>query len=143
LGFPDETYSVIWRDNSAIRFIKDDHDPAHVHLFQRGSGRRCLSPYPDVYELGGDVIPPKARSRVEPVYTQVARNAGVEGTVLLHAIVTKEGKTRIMRIVRPVGYGLEESAAEALSRWTFQPGTLMGQPVNVSLFIEVNFNVKD
>ena len=99
--------------------------------------------YPDVYELGGDVTPPKARSKVEPVYTQVARNAGVEGTVLLHAIITKEGKPRIMRIVRPVGYGLEESAAEALSRWTFQPATLMGQPVNVSLSIEVNFNVKN
>ena len=99
--------------------------------------------YPDVYEVGGDVIPPKSRSRVEPLYTQGARNAGIEGTVVLHAIVTKEGKTRILRIVRPVGFGLEESAAEALSRWTFQPGTLMGQPVNISLFIEVTFSMKN
>jgi TonB family protein len=99
--------------------------------------------YPDVYQVGGDVMPPQSRSRTEPEYTQVARKNGIEGTVLLHAIVTKEGKMQILRIVRPLGYGLEESAAEALSRWTFQPGTLKGQPVSVSLFIEVSFNLKD
>lgn len=32
--FGDETYSVVWRDNSAIHFVKDDRAPAGVHLFQ-------------------------------------------------------------------------------------------------------------
>jgi predicted enzyme related to lactoylglutathione lyase len=32
--FGDETYSVVWRDNSAIHFVKDDRNPSGVHLFQ-------------------------------------------------------------------------------------------------------------
>jgi len=97
---------------------------------------------PDVYKVGGDVSEPKVRSRVEPVYTFVARQARIQGTVLLHAIVTKDGGIQISRIIRPLGYGLEESAAEALSKWTFRSATLLGQPVNVALFIEVNFNLR-
>ena len=97
---------------------------------------------PDVYKVGGDVSQPKVRSRVEPVYTLVARQARIQGTVLLQAIVTRDGGIQILRVIRPLGYGLEESAAEALSKWTFHPATLMGQPVNVTLFIEVNFNLK-
>ena len=99
--------------------------------------------YPGVFTVGKeDVTPPKVRSRVQPQYTDVARFARVQGTVLLEAIVTKEGKIRIGRIIRPLGYGLEENAAEALSKWNFQPATRMGQPVDVLVGIEVNFNLK-
>ncbi len=98
--------------------------------------------YPGVYNVGKDVTPPKIRSRVEPQYTDVARFARAQGTVLLEAIVTKEGKIRILRIIRPLGYGLEENAAEALSKWNFQPATRMGQPVDVLLGIEVNFKLR-
>ena len=44
-----------------------------------------------------------------------------------------------MRVIRPIGFGLEESAAEALSQWVFEPGRRSGQPVDVQLEIEVNF----
>jgi TonB family protein len=98
--------------------------------------------YPDAYSVGGDVKAPKIKSRVEPQYTDVARSARVSGTVLLEAIVTKEGGVRILRVVRPLGYGLEENAAEALSRWSFEPATRMGQPVAVQLSIEVNFQLQ-
>jgi TonB family protein len=98
--------------------------------------------YPDVYNVGGGVTPPKVRSRVEPAYTEIARRAKVQGTVLLEAIVRKNGTIEILRVIRPLGYGLEESAADALSQWTFQPGTRMGQPVNVALYVEINFNLR-
>jgi TonB family protein len=98
--------------------------------------------YPDVYAVGGDVKPPKVRSRVEPEYNSVARTARVQGTVLLEAIVTKGGGAQIVRVIRPIGYGLEESAAEALSQWVFEPATRNGQPVDVHLYIEINFNLR-
>jgi TonB family protein len=98
--------------------------------------------YPGVYSVGGDVTQPKIRSRVNPEYTEVARLAKVMGTVLLEAIVTKEGRIRILRVIRPLGYGLEENAAEALSQWQFEPAARMGQPVDVLLEIEVNFNLR-
>ena len=97
---------------------------------------------PDVYKVGGEVSEPKVRSRVQPVYTPVARQAGIEGTVLLGAIVKKDGRIEIIRVIRPLGFGLEESAAEALGKWTFQPATRLRQPVNVSVFIEINFDLR-
>jgi TonB family protein len=98
--------------------------------------------YPNVHHVGGDVKPPKVKSRVEPEYNEVARAGRVTGTVLLEAIVTKQGGIQILRVIRPLGYGLEENAAEALSQWVFEPGTRMGQPVDVLLDIEVNFNLR-
>ncbi len=97
--------------------------------------------YTDVYSVGPDVTPPKVKSRVKPTYTDVAQAAGITGTVLLEAVVTKQGGIRILRVIRPLGYGLEENAAEALSLWTFEPGTRMAKPVDVLLTIEVNFNL--
>jgi len=98
--------------------------------------------YPGVYSVGGDVMPPKVKSKVDPNYSEVARSARVTGTVLLEGIVTTQGAIRILRVIRPLGFGLEESAAEALSKWVFQPATRMGQPVDVLLTIEVNFALK-
>jgi len=98
--------------------------------------------YPGVYSVVGGVTPPKVRSRVDPIYTPVAQAARVQGTVLLEAIVRANGRTEIVRVIRPLGYGLEENAAEALGQWVFEPGTRMGQPVDVLLTIEVNFNLR-
>jgi TonB family protein len=100
--------------------------------------------YPGVYEVGRatGITAPKVRSKVEPVYTEIARKARIEGTVLLEGIVTKQGTISIQRIVRPLGYGLEESAAEALSQWTFEPANRNGQAVDVRLNIEINFNLR-
>ena len=66
----------------------------------------------------------------------------MQGTVLLEAIVRANGRTEIVRVIRPLGYGLEENAAGALGQWVFEPGTRMGQPVDVLLTIEVNFNLR-
>jgi TonB family protein len=98
--------------------------------------------YPGVDSVGNGVTPPRVKSRVEPVYTDIARNARVQGTVILEAIIRKTGVAEIVRVIRPIGYGLEENAAEALSQWVFEPGTRMGQPVDVSLYVEVNFNLR-
>ena len=100
------------------------------------------SAYPGVLTVGKDVTPPKVRSRVEPEYTEVARRARVTGTVLLEAVITKNGGVSIMRVIRPIGFGLEENAAEALSQWVFEPGRRSGQPVDVQLEIEVNFKLQ-
>ena len=92
--------------------------------------------------VGDGVAAPTVRSRTEPQYTESARKARVQGTVIFEAIVTKEGHLDIVRIIRPLGVGLEESAAAALSDWTFEPGLRAGEPVSVLLHIEVNFNLR-
>jgi TonB family protein len=95
-----------------------------------------------VFRVDRGVTPPRIRSKTDPEYTEVARAARVQGTVILEGIVRADGSVSIERIVRPLGWGLEESAAAALSRWRFYPATADGEPVDVILNIEVNFNLR-
>ena len=86
--------------------------------------------------------PPTVLSRVEPQYSEEARKARYQGTVVLEAIVRRDGTVDIQRVVRSLGFGLDENAIQALKQWRFRPGTRNGVPVDVSLNIEVNFNLR-
>ena len=81
-------------------------------------------------------------SRVEPVYSEEARNARYQGTVVLAAIIHKDGTVTVDKIVRNLGLGLDENVIEAIQQWNFKPAMRNGEPVSVSLNIEVHFNLK-
>jgi len=95
-----------------------------------------------VFRVGGGVSPPTVVSRVEPQYSEEARKARYQGTVVLEAIVRRDGTVDIQRVVRSLGFGLDENAIQALKQWKFRPGMRNGVPVDVSLNIEVNFNLR-
>jgi TonB family protein len=95
-----------------------------------------------VFKVGGGVTPPTVIQRVEPQYSEEARKARYQGTVVLEAIVRKDGTCDILRIVRSLGFGLDENAIQALKQWRFRPGMRNGVPVDVALNIEVNFNLR-
>ena len=95
-----------------------------------------------VFHVGGGVTPPRVLERVEPQYSQEARKARYQGTVVLEVIVRKDGTVDIMRIVRSLGFGLDENAIQALKQWRFKPGMRNGVPVDVALNVEVNFNLR-
>src|SRR2546426_6380144 len=96
---------------------------------------------PVVYRVGRDVTVPTIISRVEPQYSKAALAARVQGTVVLEAVIGADGVPKVVRVVRSLGYGLDESAIAALERWRFNPGRKDGVPVNVSLNVEFNFNL--
>jgi TonB family protein len=95
-----------------------------------------------VFEVGGGVSSPAILTRVEPVYSEDARRAQYEGTVLLEAIVRKDGSVEIVRVIRNPGFGLDVQAIEALRQWTFRPAMRAGVPVDVAMNIEINFNLR-
>lgn len=95
-----------------------------------------------VYRVGGGVSPPTIITRIEPQYSEEARKARYQGTVVLEAIVKKDGTVQILRVVRSLGFGLDENAIQALSQWRFRPGMRNGVAVDVALNIEVNFNLR-
>jgi TonB family protein len=95
-----------------------------------------------VFRVGGGVTPPSVIQRIEPQYSEEARKARYQGTVVLEAIVRKDGTCDILRIVRSLGFGLDENAIQALKQWRFRPGMRNGVPVDVALNIEVNFNLR-
>lgn len=95
-----------------------------------------------VLRVGGGVSAPTILHKVDPQYSEEARKARYQGTVILEAIVQKDGTVQIVRVVRSLGFGLDEKAIEALRQWKFNPAKQNGVPVPVALNIEVNFNLR-
>ena len=88
------------------------------------------------------VTPPRAVQQPLPLYTDSARRLGVEGLVLLEALVLEDGSIANVKVIRGLGYGLDESAVLTIQdRWKFQPGTLDGEAVPVKATIEVSFRL--
>jgi periplasmic protein TonB len=80
---------------------------------------------------------------VEPQYSEEAISAKFQGTVLLYVEVDEQGLPRNIRVIRPLGLGLDEKAIEAVEKWKFSPGKKDGKPVAVQAQIEVNFRLLD
>jgi periplasmic protein TonB len=93
------------------------------------------------FRVGGGVSAPVLLSKVEPEYSEEARKAKYQGTVLLYVEVDPSGHATNIRVVRSLGLGLDEKAIEAVKKWKFKPGMRNGQPVTVVATIEVNFRL--
>jgi TonB family protein len=97
---------------------------------------------PTVYHVGRDVVAPVLISREEPQYSEEARIAKLQGTVLLSTVVGEDGKARDIRVVRSLGLGLDESAIAAVAKWNFTPASKGGQPVAVQTQVTCNFRLQ-
>ena len=98
-----------------------------------------------VYVGGGPgVKAPEVLYQPLPAYTNEARAARVGGIILIQAIIRKDGTVDSFKILRGLGYGLDESAINTIAtKWRFRPGTLNGEPVDVQVNIEVFFRLFD
>ena len=88
------------------------------------------------------MVNPNPLLPVEPMYSEEARKAKYQGTVVLSAIVRKDGSLEILKVIRGLGLGLDENAVQALKQWKFRPGMKEGVPVDVALYVEVNFSLR-
>jgi periplasmic protein TonB len=90
---------------------------------------------------GHKITPPVLLVKVEPEFSEEARKAKFQGTVLLGIEVDTSGHAKNLRVLRGLGLGLDEKAIEAVSRWLFRPGVEDGRPVVTSATVEVNFRL--
>jgi len=74
-------------------------------------------------------------------YPELARNAGIEGRVVIQFVVTATGEISNPKVVRGIGGGCDEAALEALAYAKFQPGFQRGRPVNVSYSLPITFTL--
>ena len=119
--------------------VKPELLPTPEPVIAEPADGRFTIPEPDVKKCD-TAVPPVVLQRVEPQYSEEARKARYQGTVVLEVIIRKDGTVDIQRIVRSLGFGLDENAIQALKQWRFRPGMCNGVPVDVSLNIEVNFH---
>lgn len=92
-----------------------------------------ITPFEErVYSIEDGITLPEVLYRPMPAYTQEARDAKAEGLVLLEVIIRKDRSVDSIKVLRAVGYGLDESAMHTIAKeWRFSPGTLNGKPVDV------------
>lgn len=99
-------------------------------------------PVPDhPIAVGGDVRPPVKIHHVAPAYTELARRAGVRGTVKVRAVIERDGRVTEVKVLKALPLGLDESTVEAVRQWRYEPATLHGKPVAVYLDLRVDFTL--
>ena len=93
------------------------------------------------YRVGGGVTAPSVLVKVEPEYSEEARKAKWQGTVVLSLVVDENGRAQAIKITKALGLGLDQKAIEAVRQWRFKPGMKDGKPVPVIAAVEVNFRL--
>jgi len=79
--------------------------------------------------------------RVAPVYPPEAKRARIQGTVVLAAVIGKDGKIKNLNVISGPSL-LVDAAIGAVQQWRYKPYVLLGEPVEVDTTITVNFNLR-
>ena len=87
------------------------------------------------------VIPPRVLTHPAAIYTDEARKLGIQGNVVVQAYFDAYGNISVLRVVKGLGYGLDEAAVAALQGWRFAPALRDGLPVSAVAEIEVPFQL--
>jgi len=96
---------------------------------------------PKRIRVGGNVQAVNLVTQVKPVYPPEAKQAGVQGTVELQAVIGKDGRVQDIKVLS--GHPLLAAAAlDAVKNWVYRPTLLNGEPVEVSTTIDVNFTLQ-
>lgn len=119
---------------------------------------------PDLTEMagGGDIVvdiddyipeqgefipvenPPEMIYKETPQYPRLAKQAGIEGDVWVHALVMKDGTVKEAKVGKSSGTAaLDEAAVEAAMKNRFKPGIQNGRPVNCWVTYKVEFDLSD
>jgi TonB family protein len=94
-----------------------------------------------VLRPGTGVVSPKLLSSLEPASNDYAQKNNIAGMTLLSTVVGASGKPGNVTIVRPIGFGLDEQAVDAVERAHFRPGMHDGQAVPVVVNVQVTFRI--
>ena len=95
----------------------------------------------DAVRAVGEVKPPKLIKGLEPVYPQVARQAQVEGMVILEAKTDEQGNVIEARVLRSIPI-LDQAAIDAVKQWKYEPLVVDGKARKVIFTVTVRFMLK-
>jgi len=90
--------------------------------------------------VGGDIRPPKRIHYVAPDYPKAARDAGIQGAVVIEATVDRDGAVADAHVVTGAPE-LNDAALAAVRQWAYTPTLLSGVPVDVLMTVTVVFAI--
>ena len=101
--------------------------------------RRSLDPrFP---ALDGTIQPPVVVERVEPMYPAEARAARISGIVIVEAKIDEFGSVVDVNVLKPLPFGLDQAAVDAVRQWKFRPAMKDGKATPVTFNLTVNFKL--
>ena len=142
----------------ATKLLRDALD----RIFAQGLDERMIAVMPDFWKLYYQAVAAKTDyrpkdpivlrqntvdkkavlvSRFEPESNDFAQASGVAGMALYHTVIGADGKPGEIAVARPIGFGLDENAVDAIRKATFEPAVLDGKPVPVLLDLVVQFRI--
>jgi protein TonB len=90
--------------------------------------------------VGGQIKEPKKLKHVNPVYPAIARQARVQGVVVLECTINRQGRVADIKILRGIPL-LDAAAIEAVRQWVYEPTLINGKPVPVIMTVTLNFRI--
>ena len=130
------------KDKKPIYVLKEYGEPSDEPKTTEVQPVGHLSNGEPLYRVGkGTVSAPKPIKTPDPEYTDVARAARFQGISILSATILQTGEIGEVKIVRPLGLGLDDQAVAIVRTWKFNPAMKDGVPVSVLVNIEVSFNL--
>ncbi len=96
----------------------------------------------DAVRAIGDIKPPKLIKRVDPVYPEIARQAHVEGVVILEIKIDEDGRVVATRILRSIPL-LDQAAIDAVKQWVYEPKLIDGKPRKILFTEAVSFRLDE
>jgi TonB family protein len=94
--------------------------------------------------IGGPISRPQIvpGTKIQPVYTELARQAHLQGSVILQATIDEGGNVIDLRVLEALPMGLDREAVRAVSQWKFTPALLYGRPVKVFFTVTVQYEAR-
>ena len=89
----------------------------------------------------GPLTGPTVLYKLEPEFSEEARRAKVQGTIVVEVVIGTDGKAHNIRVMNSLGLGLDEKAIEAVSQWRFHPAMRSGKAFATGATIYVNFRL--
>ncbi|HMA55023.1 MAG TPA: energy transducer TonB, partial [Acidobacteriota bacterium] len=114
-----------------VRFmLKDGDKPKTPDTFARGA-----------VKAEGEIEPPRTIKDVKPVYPEVARKAGVQGTVILSVRADEKGQVTDVMVLRSIPL-LDQAAIDAVRQWVYEPKVIDGKAVPIVFTVTVRFRLE-
>ena len=85
------------------------------------------------------VTMPKCTYMPSPYYTKEAKKAKVKGVLLVEGVVALDGRITNLRVLKALGYGLDESALKTMKTWQCNPAIPNGEPVPALVPFKIDF----
>jgi len=124
-----------------IRAVEPALQPIVIEPDLAGIPEAPPPPEPVIRFVSGEVVAPAKLFAPDPAYPEIARRIRKQGVVVLQLRLAADGTVESIEPLTALGFGLEESAVAAVSKWRFGPATLRGEPIPVLYNLSIRFSL--